>query len=326
MRVVSGMRPTGRLHLGHLHGVLQSWRELQNEHRCFFLVADYHALTTEYAAVEELPRNVREMVKDWLAVGIDPHKALVFRQSDVPAHAELHLILSMITPVPWLERNPTYKDQMREMAGKRDLSTYGFLGYPVLQAADILLYGAERVPVGEDQLPHLELTREIARRFNRLYGEEVLRVPQPMLTPTPRILGIDGRKMSKSYDNAIYIFEDDLEGLRQRVMSMFTDPLRARKSDPGHPETCNVFAFHRLYSAPQAEAIQRDCREARIGCVECKGMLYEHLVSSLEPIWERRRRISDEEVEELLAAGAKVASREAEQVLRRVKQKVGLGS
>ena len=246
-RILSGMRPTGRLHLGNLHGALKNWVDLQEggAYECFYFVADWHALTSDYDRTDSIRANTLDMFIDWLSAGLDPARSTLFVQSAVKEHAELFLILAMITPLPWLERNPTYKEMKAELAGK-DLSTFGFLGYPVLQAADIIMYKASGVPVGVDQLPHVELTREIARRFNFLY-KEIFPVPEPLLTSVPKLLGIDGRKMSKSYDNSIFI-SDRGKVLQHKIGSMFTDPQRARKSDPGNPEICNVFTFHGLYS------------------------------------------------------------------------------
>ncbi|HPK54006.1 MAG TPA: tryptophan--tRNA ligase, partial [Smithellaceae bacterium] len=264
-RILSGMRPTGKLHLGNLHGALKNWVNLQEsgKYECFYFVADWHAFTSEYSTTEEIRNNTVSMVIDWLSVGLDPQKSTVFVQSAVKEHAELFLLLSMITPLAWLERNPTYKEMKAELTNK-DLSTFGFLGYPVLQAADIIMYKAYGVPVGVDQLPHVELTREIARRFNFLY-REVFPIPDPLLTGVPKLLGIDGRKMSKSYDNSIYI-SDRGKILLEKVSAMFTDPQRIRKSDPGNPDICNVFAFHDLYSQPETvQELGAGCRKATIG-------------------------------------------------------------
>jgi len=255
------MRPTGKLHLGNLHGALTNWKRLQEEYECFFFVADWHALTSEYQETNFIKEFIWEMLIDWLSVGLDPNKSTLFIQSKLPEHAELHLIFSMITPIPWLERNPTYKEQIKELVEK-DLNTYGFLGYPVLQAADILIYKANFVPVGVDQLPHVEITREIARRFNYLY-KEVFPIPEPILTEMPKILGIDGRKMSKSYHNAIYL-SDPPKVIREKTLQMFTDKTRLRKTDPGHPDICNVFSFHKLYTSPEkVSQIEEDCKKAR---------------------------------------------------------------
>ena len=282
------MRPTGKLHLGNLHGALANWIDLQNRggYECFYFVADWHALTSDYANTSEIRQNIFDMVVDWLSVGLDPRKSTLFVQSGVKEHAELFLLLSMITPLAWLERNPTYKEMKEELVSK-DLSTFGFLGYPVLQAADIIMYKANGVPVGVDQLPHVELTREIARRFNFLY-REIFPIPDPLLTEVPKLLGIDGRKMSKSYDNAIFI-SDRGEVLAKKVGCMFTDPQRIRRTDPGRPEICNVFTFHKLYASDEkVQEIDRDCRGAAIGCTDCKRRLYEELEQALREIYERQ--------------------------------------
>jgi len=280
------MRPTGPLHLGNLQGALNNWIDMQNEFDCFFFIADWHALTSDYESTEAIPGYITNMMIDWLSVGLMPDKSTLFVQSAIKEHAELFLLLSMITPVPWLERNPTYKDQIVQLAN-RDLSTFGFLGYPVLQAADIIMYKANGVPVGIDQVPHVEITREIARRFNYLYGN-VFPEPEAILTETPKILGTDRRKMSKSYQNAIYIAESD-DAIMKTVSGMVTDPGRARKSDPGNPDICNVFEFHKLYSDKDTVSqVERDCRAAGIGCVDCKKIMAKHLSVALLPIREKR--------------------------------------
>lgn len=288
-RILSGMRPTGRLHLGNLHGALKNWVELQDsgDYECFYFVADWHALTSDYASTEQIRSYTLDMIVDWLSVGLDPEKSTIFIQSRVKEHAELFLLLSMITPISWLERNPAYKEMRAELTD-RDLSTFGFLGYPVLQAADIIMYKAYGVPVGVDQLPHVELTREIARRFNFLYGGEVFPIPEALLTTVPKVLGIDGRKMSKSYENAIYL-RDRGADLKKKVESMFTDPQRMTKKDPGRPELCNVFTFHGIYSPEQdVKEIETECRRAGIGCVECKRRLADRIIDGLRPIHERQ--------------------------------------
>jgi len=317
-RVLSGMRPSGKLHLGNLVGALENWRNLQDDYECFFFVADWHALTSEYSNTEMIQENIRDMLIDWLSVGLSPEKSVLFVQSRIKEHAELHLLLSMITPLPWLERVPTYKEQQQELSS-RDLSTYGFLGYPLLQTADIIIYKAHRVPVGIDQVPHVEISREIARRFNFFYGE-VFPLPEPLLTDVPKLLGIDGRKMSKSYDNAIYIADTPQE-IRQKVGQMFTDPQRIKRSDPGNPDVCNVFAFHRVYSpAETVERVNVECRRAGIGCVEDKRDLAENIIAYLAPIHENRARYlrSPQLLEEVLKAGCQrarsVAARTMEEV------------
>ncbi len=314
-RVLSGMRPTGKLHLGNMVGALDNWKRLQEEYECFFFAADWHALTTEYNNTGIIQENIRDNVVDWLSVGLSPEKGVLFIQSKIKEHAELHLLLSMITPLPWLERVPTYKDQQQELAD-RDLSTYGFLGYPLLQTADIIIYKAHKVPVGIDQVPHVELSREVARRFNHFYGE-VFPVPEPMLTEVPKLLGIDGRKMSKSYDNAIYI-SDPPQEIRRKVSLMFTDPNRIKRSDPGNPDICNVFSFHKVFSSQEVvDRVNVDCRRAALGCVEDKKQLAEILVSRLAPIQEKRREFlqSPGTVEEILEAGCEKARRIAVQTM-----------
>jgi len=323
-RILSGMRPSGKLHLGHYLGVLVNWKKLQEENDCFYFVADWHALTTEYERTKIIGESVDDMVIDWMASGIDPKKSTLFIQSRVPQHAELHLLLSMITPLPWLERNPTYKEQLREQT-TRDLHTYGFLGYPVLQAADILMYDAELVPVGIDQVPHLELSREIARRFNFLY-REVFTIPQAYLTETPKIMGTDNRKMSKTYGNAI-LLSDTAEEVWAKVKPMVTDPARVRRTDPGNPEICNVFAYHKIFS--DEETIQRvdvGCRTAGIGCIECKKWMYDHMEKVLAPIRERRKEIAESgvPVREILAEGTRRAREIAEKKMKEVREAVGI--
>lgn len=323
-RIVSGMRPTGKLHLGHFHGVLANWLELQKEYECFFFAADWHSLTTEYDNTAMIRESIHDMVLDWLAFGIDPDKSVIFRQSLVPQHAELNLVLGMITPVSWLERNPTYKE-MRENLAAKDLSTFGFLGYPVLMAADIILYKARRVPVGQDQLPHLEITREIARRFNYLYGE-VFPEPEALLTETPKVLGLDGRKMSKSYGNAIFLSESDDE-TRKKVMSMVTDTNRVRRSDPGEPDQCVAFSLNRFYLSKEQKAeIYPACRGAQIGCVECKKIQAEALVQALTPFRAKRTELAarPEVVEEVLAAGSRRAAEQAEKTMDEVRDALKL--
>jgi tryptophanyl-tRNA synthetase len=285
-RILSGMRPTGPLHLGNLHGALANWVKIQDQYDCFFFIADWHALTSDYEDTSRISNYVKNMMIDWLSVGLSPEKSTLFVQSHIKEHAELFLILSMITPVSWLERNPTYKDQIIQLSNK-DLSTFGFLGYPVLQAADIIIYKADGVPVGVDQVPHVEITREIARRFNFLYGN-VFPEPEAILTETPKILGTDRRKMSKSYDNAIYL-SDSPEKILKTVSQMITDPQRARREDPGDPDVCNVFEFHKLYSDQKLQDdIDPKCRKAKIGCVECKQIMAKNLAATLEPIREKR--------------------------------------
>ncbi len=313
------MRPTGPLHIGNLHGALANWVEMQQEYDCFYFIADWHALTSDYEDPGAISGYIKEMIIDWLSTGLSPDKSTLFVQSHVKEHAELYLILSMITPVPWLERNPTYKDQIVQLSN-RDLSTFGFLGYPVLQAADIIMYKAYGVPVGVDQVPHVEITREIARRFNYFYGE-VFPEPEAILTETPKILGIDGRKMSKSYDNAIYLSESSDE-IAAKAAQMFTDPQRARRSDPGNPEVCNVFEFHKLYSDKETvDKIDHECRRAQIGCVECKQIMADSLIKALEPIREKREYYlaRPQLVEDIIIEGGNKARNVARQTMTEVR-------
>lgn len=323
-RILSGMRPTGKLHLGNLVGALQNWINLQDQYECYHFVADWHMLTTDYADVSELQSNIQEMVTDWLAAGLDPLKATFFVQSRIPEHAELHLLFSMITPLGWLERVPTYKEQLDNLEG-RDLHTYGFLGYPGLQAADILIYKADGVPVGEDQVPHVELTREIARRFNHLY-REIFPEPQALLTHSPRLPGTDGRKMSKSYGNAIFL-SDPPEVVSKKVAGMMTDPARKRRWDKGNPDVCPVFDFHKIFSPPEVvERVNRECRTAEIGCVECKKLMVGHLNPVLAPIQERRRQLeqNQERVWQVLEEGTCKARKVAQATMREVRAAMNL--
>ncbi len=323
-RILSGIRPTGKLHLGNYLGALKNWVDLQNDggYECFYFIADWHALTSDYNRTEEIRENRVDIAIDWLAAGLDPKQSTLFVQSAVVEHAELFVLLCMITPLPWLERNPTYKEMKQELVD-RDLSTFGFLGYPVLQAADIIMYKAYGVPVGVDQLPHVELTREIARRFNFLY-REIFPIPEPLLTEVPKLLGIDGRKMSKSYDNAIYLSERG-EELRKKIESMFTDPQRQRKSDPGRPEVCNVFAFHNLYSpASDVAQIDEDCRKAAIGCVQCKKRLAQRIAEGLKPIHDKQDyyRSHIGEVHDIIADGNERARQVARATMAEVRDAI----
>ena len=313
------MRPTGPLHLGNLHGALNNWVGMQDEYDCFFFIADWHALTSDYENPGAITGYVNEMMIDWLSAGLDPEKSTLFVQSLVPEHAELFLFLSMITPVPWLERNPTYKDQIVQIENK-DLSTFGFLGYPVLQAADIIMYKANGVPVGIDQVPHVEITREIARRFNFLYGD-VFPEPEAILTQTSKILGLDRRKMSKSYNNAIYL-SDTPDEIAKKVSQMITDPQRMRRSDPGNPDVCNVFEFHKIYSGTETcETIDPQCRNAEIGCVECKKIMAKNLISAMAPLHERRAhfKAKPEQVKEIIALGSQKARAVARETMAQVR-------
>lgn len=303
-RMLTGYRPTGRLHLGHWHGNLVNMLKYQSEYDSFYFIADWHALTTDYADTSELTANTAEMVLDWLAAGLDPGVCKIYRQSDLPEVAELHLYLSMITPLGWLERNPTYKEQQQQLTTK-DVSTHGFLGYPVLQCADIVIMHADVVPVGEDQLPHLELSREIVRRFTHFYGEYLIE-PQALVSHAKKVPGTDGRKMSKSYDNAIFL-TDDAGTVTAKVRQMITDPTKIRKADPGDPEVCSVFELDRSYATPdELAAIDADCRSGKLGCVEHKNALAERINATLEGFQERRAELACEAdlVEKTLTQGA----------------------
>jgi len=322
-RILSGMRPSGRLHVGHLVGALSNWSALQDEYECFYMVADWHALTTEYEDPSEIKTNIKEMVIDWISSGLNPEKCTMFVQSQVVEHAELHLLLSMFIPLSWLERCPTYKQQQQELKD-RNLSTYGFLGYPVLQAADILVYKAEAVPVGEDQLPHLELCREIARRFNFLY-KDIFPEPQALLTKVPKLLGTDGRKMSKSYNNCIFL-SDPPRVIREKVGSMVTDPDRIRANDPGHPDVCTVYGIHKIFSSPKLKSITADCERGSIGCVECKGILGEALIEKLKPIQAKRRDLeaNPEKIVDILKDGRLRAQKATRETLKEVREAIGI--
>ncbi|MCL6106564.1 MAG: tryptophan--tRNA ligase [Actinobacteria bacterium] len=312
------------MHLGHLLGALPNWVRLQDEYDCVYCVADLHALTTRYDSVAGMKRDGIEMVADWIAAGIDPERSIIFRQSEVKAHSELALLLGMLVPVSWLTRVPSYKEMVGEL-GER-VATFGFLGYPVLQTADIILYKASRVPVGEDQLSHLELAREIVRRFNSMYGD-VFPEPKAILTETPRLLGLDGRKMSKSYGNTIDIAEDP-ESVRKKIMAMFTDPARQRLRDPGRPERCNVFSYHQFFEAPAAELdeIDRGCREATIGCTACKDRLAARILAVLDPIREKREALLADSgrIEAILESGRGRALAIATEVFAGACEAIGL--
>lgn len=320
-RVLSGMRPTGPLHLGHLLGALENWRALQDSHECFFMAADLHALMGEYENPAEIAKNTLEMTIDWIACGVDPKKSVIFVQSQIPEHAELGLILGMMTPLGWLERNPTYKEQLREIRG-RDLTTYGFLGYPVLQAADILLYKANAVPVGEDQLAHLELSREIVRRFKHLYKKDVFPEPEALLTKEARILGTDKRKMSKSYGNAIHL-SDGADAIRQKTLSMLSDAKRARKSDPGHPDECFVHYYLRIFGdAKLVSDTDGWCLRGEKGCQDTKEILADALIERLKPIHEKRKALEADPkaVERILREGREKALAVAKRTMAEVKE------
>jgi len=322
-RIVSGMRPTGKMHLGHLHGALNNWKSLQKEYEFFFFIADWHAMTTEYANTENISGSIPDIIIDWISIGLDPELSTFFVQSDIQEHTELHLVFSMITPLPWLERNPTYKEQLKELTQK-DLYTYGFLGYPVLQAADILMYKANGVPVGEDQAPHVELTREIARRFNFIYGKDIFPEPATLLAPTSRLLGLDRRKMSKSYNNAIFLSDSDKD-IASKTSQMITDPQRMRKSDPGDPKICNVFTFHEIYTPEATVAqIEKDCRIAAIGCVECKKIMAKNLTAALAPVREKRKDLESNPdlVKGIIEKGNSYARQIARQTMAQVKEAI----
>ena len=323
--VVSGTRPTGALHLGHLNGALKNWVRLQQDARCYFFVADWHALTTDYASPGGIRENTREMIFDWLAVGLDPERCVIFRQSEVREHAELHLLFSMIIPVPWLERVPSYKEQQEQLQG-RDLSTYGFLGYPLLQTADVVIYKADAVPVGEDQVPHLELSREIVRRFNNLYGR-VFPEPKTLLTEAKRIPGTDGRKMSKSFGNAIYL-KDPPEVVGEKLRPMVTDPARKRRTDPGNPDVCPVFDLHKAFSPlASQEWAAAGCRTAGIGCLDCKGRLTGHVLERLAGIHARRPEYEKrpDTVWDVLREGSKQARDVAAATMAEVRAAMKIG-
>jgi tryptophanyl-tRNA synthetase len=332
-RIVSGSRPTGRLHLGHLRGALVNWLRLQHEAECFFFVADWHALTTGWQDTSGIRASTQEMVLDWLAVGLDPTRVVLFVQSAVKEHAELHLLLSMIVPTPWLLRNPTIKEQARELGllsgGDDDVAmsqlNYGMLGYPVLQSADILIYRATGVPVGIDQVPHLEMTREVARRFNHLYGK-VLTEPEALLTESPKIPGTDGRKMSKSYNNAVFLSEPPAD-IARKLERMATDPRRVRRTDPGDPNDCPAFNLHRIYCTPEEIAtVTEGCRTAGIGCLDCKRIMVKHVLAELAPISERRVELerTPDIVGDVLATGNAAAQRAAAETMGRVREAMKL--
>src|ERR1700687_3219105 len=327
-RVLSGMRSTGKLHLGNYVGALENWVRMQDEYDCFFFISDWHALTTDYADTSHLKENSVEVLLDWLAAGLDPAKCVMFIQSHIPAHAELHLLLSMITPLGWLDRVPTYKEQ-KENIKEKDLGTYGFLGYPVLQSADILIYKADVVPVGEDQVAHVELTREIARRFNQFYAgmrEYVFLEPQALLTPAPRLPGTDGRKMSKSYGNAVMLTDPE-PVVRQKLKTMVTDPARVRRSDPVNPDVCPVGDLHKIFSDKATMAkVDQGCRSAGIGCIECKGWAADALVSILNPMQERRKKYEDNPrlAWDILEAGSSRAGKVADATMDEVREAMGM--
>jgi len=318
------MRPTGKLHIGHLVGALENWVPMQDSYDCVFGIVDWHALTSEYQDVSELKQNVTDIAIDWLAAGLDPDKSMLMIQSMVPEHSELHLLFSMIIPVPWLERVPTYKEQIKQL-NEKDLSTYGFLGYPLLQAADILIYKADTVPVGEDQVCHIELSREVARRFNNYYGE-VFPEPQPKLTRSARLPGTDGRKMSKSYGNDIQMTESP-ESIRKKIMPMKTDPARMRRTDPGNPDKCPLFEFHKTFTGPEDIAwVKEGCTSAGIGCVDCKKKLLEQMLPVLEPLHLKRVELESnlDYVRDVLVEGSKKARVRARETMEAVRSAINL--
>jgi len=323
--IVSGSRPTGNIHLGNYFGAIENWVSLQEQYDCNFFIADWHALTTGYADTEDLRKNTLSLAADYIASGIDPEKCTLFLQSEVKQHAELFLLLAMNTPLSWLERCPTYKDQLANIKD-RDITTYGFLGYPALMAADIMMYRADYVPVGEDQIPHLEITREMSRRFNFLYGKEVFPEPQPLLTKAKVLPGTDGRKMSKSYGNTIAL-ADTPDEVKKKVMGMITDPARIRKDDPGHPDICTVFAFHKVFNEAQVPEIEEQCKGGCIGCVACKKLLQNKIAEFHTPIYEKRQDLlaTPDRLTEVLREGSNKASVKAEATIRLVREAMKIG-
>lgn len=321
--IFSGMRPTGKLHLGNYLGALENWVKLQEEYKCFFGVVDLHALTTGYAQTEEVKENIKEMLIDWFSAGIDPEKSTVLIQSYVPEHAELHLLFSMITPLPWLERNPVLKEQVRDLGLKENIS-YGLLGYPVLMASDILIYKANAVPVGEDQVHHVELTREIARRFNNLY-KNVFPLPQVKLTKVPRVPGTDGKRMSKSLGNTISI-SDSPEKIKEKVKTMITDTQKIRLNDPGHPDICVVYTYQKIFNPEQSEEISIGCKSGKLGCVECKEGLAQALTNKFDGFRKKRKYYekNPEIISEIVVEGSKKARQVAKQTLNEVKKAMNL--
>lgn len=322
--VLSGMRPTGPLHLGHLAGALKNWVRLQDEYECYYTIVTWHAFSSEYLNPQTIRDFTFEYAAGWLSAGVDPEKSVIFVQSDVKEHAELHLLLSMIIPLPWLQRVPTFKEMKREVADK-ELNTYGFLGYPVLQTADIILYKGNAVPVGEDQAYHLELAREITRRFNRLYGE-IFPEPQILLTEVPRLAGTDGRKMSNSFNNAIYL-SDAPEKIRAKIAPMMTDTRRKRKTDPGVPDDCPVFTLHRAFvEEEKREELAQGCRTAGIGCLECKNVVIDKLIDILAPLQERMREFdkNPQKVWDIIEEGNRKARRTAQKTMEEVRKAIGL--
>ncbi len=323
-RVLSGMQASGKLHLGNIVGALSNWVKLQDKYDCFYFIADWHALTTLYADPVSIKESTEDILINFLAAGLDPDKCTIFLQSRLPEHAELHLLLSMITPLGWLERVPTYKEKQEELRDK-DLSTYGFLGYPLLQTADILIYRAKYVPVGVDQVPHLEISREIARRFNYIY-KEIFPEPEALLTEFPRVVGTDGRKMSKSYDNAIYLSDKPKE-VEQKIMTMVTDTARIKKTDPGNPELSPVYQLHKIFSSKEEiEEVAKGCVTAGIGCLECKKILLKNIFRVMEPIWKKRNELLHNPaiVNDIVKKGTEKAKKTIEETMQLVRAAMGL--
>ena len=325
-RVLSGIQPSGKLHVGNLVGALQNWVKLQDQYECYYFIADWHALTSQYADTSQLKEYVKDVLINCLAAGLDPEKSTIFAQSRVLEHAELHVFLSMITPLGWLERVPTYKEKQMEVKDK-DLNTYGFLGYPLLQSADILIYRANYVPVGVDQMPHLEITREIGRRFNNFYGD-VFPEPEGLLTQYPKVVGTDGRKMSKTYDNCVFLSDTSKE-VEQKVRTMTTDPQRIKRTDKGDPELSPVFQLHKVFSSKEEQdEVAEGCRTAGIGCIDCKKVLIKNLLSILEPIWEKRNDLLDKPdmLEDILESGSRKAGKAASETMKEVRTAIGINN
>ncbi len=325
-RVLSGIQPSGKLHVGNLVGALQNWVKLQDQYECYYFIADWHALTSQYADTSQLKEYVKDVLINCLAAGLDPEKSTIFAQSRVLEHAELHVFLSMITPLGWLERVPTYKEKQLEVKDK-DLNTYGFLGYPLLQSADILIYRANYVPVGVDQMPHLEITREIGRRFNNFYGD-LFPEPEGLLTQYPKVVGTDGRKMSKTYDNCIFLSDTSKE-VDQKVRTMTTDPQRIKRTDKGDPELSPVFQLHKVFSSKEEQdEVAEGCRTAGIGCIDCKKVLIKNLLSILEPIWEKRNDLLDKPdmLEDILESGSRKAGKAASETMKEVRTAIGINN
>jgi tryptophanyl-tRNA synthetase len=323
-RVLSGIQPSGKLHIGNLVGALQNWVKIQDDYECYYFIADWHALTSQYADTSQVQEFIKDVLVNCLAAGLNPDKVTIFQQSRVLEHAELHLLLSMITPLGWLERVPSYKEKQLEVKDK-DLNTYGFLGYPLLQSADIMMYRAHYVPVGVDQVPHLEITREIARRFNNFYGE-VFPEPDALLTDFPKVPGIDGRKMSKTYNNCIYL-SDSPEEVEQKIRTMTTDPQRIKRTDKGDPELSPVFQLHKVFSSKnEQEEVAEGCRSAGIGCIDCKKVLIQNLMAVLKPIWESRSELLNrpDKLEEIISAGSQQAKKAASLTMNQVRTSIGL--